>query len=278
MKITGMTAQGKRPYQEDRYLIHKDTDGGTVLAVFDGHGGKEVAELCQHMFPLIWERTKYAAFPYRMTEVFKQLHDATKAHEAGSTASIVYIPADKRLAHCAVLGDSPIWIVDAYSNLQKSPEHNIRTNEYERLQAVERGAHSDGYYIYDFSNDTGASMYASAMNAPGLQMSRALGDRFLDRVLLREPECYPVVLGPESKILVASDGAIDPIHSENVATTTLETMLYQGSEAKAYVEYALERKTGDNVTALTVDFEKDEIAVEPPFSMVLDFPRERIAA
>ena len=104
-------------------------------------------------------------------------------------------------------------------------------------------------------------------------MSRALGDKILNRILNRVPECYPVVLGEDSVILIGTDGILDPTHKpDNQTIATMMNMLYQGVEAERFVEYALERKTGDNATAIVVKFDKEAVSVEPPFSNVIQFP------
>src|SRR5205085_1169323 len=65
---------------------------------------------------------------------------------SGSTLSAVYISPDKKVAHVAILGDSPVIIRDSRGEWNLSPLHNARTNLEERTAALAQGArYSEGY-------------------------------------------------------------------------------------------------------------------------------------
>lgn len=69
--------------------------------------------------------------------------------------------------------------------------------------------------------------------------------------LSRQPDVYSVDLGPHSFVIVASDGVLDPFHKDTPSQEKrLAEMVAKGADAKALVEDALVRKTGDNATAL----------------------------
>src|SRR5207248_3225351 len=91
------------------------------------------------------------------------LADLTENDEAGSTASIVYVPAEAEQAWAAVLGDSPVWMLDRAGRLHQGPLHNVRENPRELAAAMARGAiYQDGYIQDPQGSQT------------GLQMSRCL--------------------------------------------------------------------------------------------------------
>lgn len=244
MKITSETAKGKRPYQEDRFIREEFLEG-TLLGVFDGHGGEEVAQIASELFPTLFRAALVSSSSRVSMEVsISILNDRTNYLHSGSTLSVVFIPKDKNVAVCAVLGDSPIIIKSADGKINVSPEHNVRTNEVEALAAKARGGTISGGYLFDgYRND-------------GLQMSRALGDSSLDKVLSRTPGIYEVPLSIDSFVLVATDGAFDPAHSEfSEALDSVVRNIESGADAKALVDRALAVPTRDNVTCILAKME-----------------------
>jgi serine/threonine protein phosphatase PrpC len=155
----------------------------------------------------------------------------------------VFIPKDESRVDVAVLGDSPVLVSRPDGSIWVSPEHNIRTNEAEADAAIQRGGHISGGYLF-----------ASYRPEVGLQMSRALGDAHLDRVLSREPEVFSHVLGKDSWVLVCSDGAVDPGHGAAQANidTIVRMIEDEDADAQDIVDRALAVPTRDNVTAILV--------------------------
>jgi serine/threonine protein phosphatase PrpC len=91
-----------------------------------------------------------------------------------------------------------------------SEEHNVRTNLREREAAIARGGeYGEGYLFKPGS-------------VGGLQMSRALGDNYLEGVLSREPATDVFRIGAKSIVIVASDGVFDPNHKESPEVVACE--------------------------------------------------------
>lgn len=249
LRATNGTHKGRRDYQEDRLFI-ATYEEGTLLAVFDGHGGHEVSELCEIELPgLFADEIGEDGATNHVDEVFRtviqKLNIMTQSFEAGSTLSLAFIPNDKPVVYCAVMGDSPILIKDKDGKINIAPDHNVRTNKIEAEAAKARGGFISGGYLHQ------------TYDGMGLQMARALGDNYLNKVLSRTPEIYSVEVGPESWVLVASDGCFDPGHYDfaKVAQTTAE-LIEKGADAKALVHRsAVDYPTGDNVSAILVRFE-----------------------
>jgi serine/threonine protein phosphatase PrpC len=130
-----------------------------------------------------------------LTTTVEALNVITKYNRSGSTLSLVYVSEDRRRAFVAVLGDSPVIIKGRNDRICTSPTHNIRANPKELKAAFKKGAVYYRGYIFDPSDRT-----------EGLQMSRSLGDRQLNKVLNRQPEVYSVALGKRSFVMVATDG------------------------------------------------------------------------
>ena len=241
MKVSIATTRGMRGHQEDRYF-HLATATGTYVGVFDGHGGSECSVYCARRLPQILLNTPQveAALALLNTEV--------RGYRSGSTASIAFITNDEKTVETAVLGDSPIVVKCSDGSIWVSPEHNVRTNKAEAKAAQERGGFVDGGYLF--------ASYSSA----GLQMSRALGDVALDRILLRESEQDRHSINNGGFVLVMTDGAVDPAHSNSGSygvapvdpIADIVSLIDRGADAQDIVDRALAIPTGDNVTAILI--------------------------
>jgi serine/threonine protein phosphatase PrpC len=242
MEVTQFSAQNKRYYQEDRSFAKKTTNG-LFLGVFDGHGGKWVAEYAAEHTPFLFRsvrKTVKANSEETLRQIFKTLAKDTSDYGSGSTASIVWVRDN--VAHVAILGDSPVMIRDENGNVWHSPEHNIRTNKPELEAAIARGGKSDGNYLFD----------KWRIDGPGLQMSRALGDKELNRVLNREPEIFHIPLGKNSWILACSDGLIDPSHKDAEIDKIVIEFIEHGADAEELVLAMANIQKDDNSTAIVV--------------------------
>lgn len=234
--VTFATRKGPRSYQEDRhyetYVPHRKWH---LLAVMDGHSGMDVSDFCANnifrMLPLDEGRPEN-----RLSSLVNNLNSATRQYRAGSTFSGVIISEDSNTASIAILGDSPVIILNEKGQLHISPEHNVRTNKSEREAAEARGGRYSQGYIWSPGGD-------------GLQMSRALGDAPLYSVLSREPEIYTI--NNPVWILVASDGLFDPSH-ENTKGLLEEIKEFAKKRATASTLMAWAEKRGlrDNATAV----------------------------
>jgi serine/threonine protein phosphatase PrpC len=241
MNITQFSAQNRRPYQEDRSFIKKFMNGDILLGVFDGHGGELVAEYAathtSSLFRAIDIETKKDP-QETLSQLYALLVQNTSEYYSGSTANIVWIKDN--VAHVAVLGDSITLIQTATGEIWQSPEHNISTNEAEAIEAIERGGYIDGVYLFD----------KKVYQGMGLQMSRALGDRELNRILNREPEIFHIQLNKDSWILLCSDGLIDPSHKTTNNCDSVVEFIENGADAEKLVLEMAKKQNKDNSTAI----------------------------
>ena len=248
-KVSVASAQGKRDHQEDR-AVHEwiscpslQNGNGWLLAAFDGHGGAETADKASKALPSLFE-THFLAqggnVVKTLREVFASLNQMVEDKKSGSTASVVFIPQEAQNIILAVLGDSPVAVQDATGVIHIGPEHNVRTNLQERTAALARGGVFQCGYLED-EDRPGA----------GLQMARSLGDAELSRVLNREPEIMAIPLGGKGTLLIGTDGLLFPGKDTNISQVKrLLQLIRQGGDAQTLVKDALERRTGDNVTAI----------------------------
>jgi len=238
--VTCVQEQGPRSYQEDR-SFHKRIENphcyGWFLAVMDGHEGSSVAELCAKEIGDLFTLRDADHVEEALLHLVLSLSTKTLCFNAGSTLSIACVLEDHNKVSVAVLGDSPVVVLDDKGHLHVSPEHNVRSNLKEREAAERRGGvYADGY-LYKGNGDF------------GLQLSRALGDAYFEGIILREPEIYTIA-NPQW-ILVASDGLIDPVHSQSkVLFKKIAEYAQRHASAGDLMQWATSRGLNDNATAL----------------------------
>ncbi|HEY4484473.1 MAG: hypothetical protein A3I24_03645 [Candidatus Harrisonbacteria bacterium RIFCSPLOWO2_02_FULL_41_13b] len=246
-QVTGASEKGQRLYQEDRFLaLAPELFGnfsGWLLAIMDGHNGSEVSEFCFKNLPDIFSRIsnngKLKVDEVMLKKIIRLLAKETSQMSSGSTISLAYIDEVALVARVAILGDSPVLVKDFTGKIIISPEHNVRTNLTEREAAIKKGAFYDprGYV----SNSKGYT-----------QLSRSLGDQIFSDFISREPEIYSVKLGPESFVLVASDGVLDPSHGDSQSLMeSIVGQIEKGATAEELVDNAIfTRRIEDNATAV----------------------------
>lgn len=236
--ITTATAQGRRPYQEDRSFVF-ETAEGVLLGVFDGHGGDEVSSLLAQMVPNFWGAIDGDSYIHALYKIFEMANSLTNEYHAGATASVVFISTDEKTAYIAVLGDSPVLADRADHSAFVGPDHNARSNPEERSMAIARGGIYQGGYMWSDYGD----------NASGLQMTRALGDVACRNFLNRTPEVMMIPLG--DWLLVGSDGLFDPKHMDDRASyDDILACIRNDNSAADLVRQAIAVPTNDNVTAI----------------------------
>jgi serine/threonine protein phosphatase PrpC len=238
--VTAATVQGARARQEDCWVIAPVSAkqfSGHLLAIFDGHGGPQVAEQARALLaPVFLKAFAEEAGPSRaLRAAVAALSEATKNETPGSTASVALV--NESSLTVAVLGDSPVAWLDANQEFHSAALHNARSNLEERQKAVGRGAvYTDGYLEDPLD--------------PGwqLQMSRALGDASLRRILDRSPDLYEGTSGPV--LLLASDGLLSPSAPVESQMRGFIDEVLKGATAATLVEDAVRRRTGDNATVI----------------------------
>lgn len=243
MPITAASKIGLRDYQEDRHVIYA-TDKGTLLAVMDGHGGADVAEVCNDYLSSFWDLSckqdvdplSTRPFDKALELTIWQLASITNEYHSGSTISLAFIPTAEDVVYMATLGDSPVIVRAPDGICHVSTSHNVRTNIEEQDAAIKRGGWYEGGYIW-------------GIGGSGLQMARALGDSSMGPVISKTPAVETHTLG--DFVLVATDGVFDPAHTKELqAIADVTALIDAGADAHAIVDRAVKLKTGDNATAI----------------------------
>jgi serine/threonine protein phosphatase PrpC len=251
VKISTASKMGRRTYQEDRYVVHH-TGAGVLLAVMDGHGGEDVADVCKdyvgHFFDLTLvplDNGDPRAFDKALALTIWELNCITNEYHSGCTISLAFIPKSEDKVFIATLGDSPVIVRSPSGVTWISESHNARTNLEEREAAEKRGGIYHGGYIWCAPH----GLYPMGDSGRGLQMTRSLGDTEMGPVISRDPQIEIHALG--KFVLVATDGCFDPGHeNESQAVADVIALIDQGGDAKAIVDRAVQLPTEDNATAV----------------------------
>ncbi|MDX1535834.1 MAG: PP2C family protein-serine/threonine phosphatase [Candidatus Spechtbacterales bacterium] len=234
---------GSREVNEDRVFTNlvSSEELGTLwtLAVMDGHRGEEaVTEVITNLYPELLKAlsNNKGDIEAALTEAFYGLNQLTMSIRAGTTLSCAIISENESKAYVAILGDSPV-IVIGEDGITLSPEHNVRTNTEEREAAVARGAlYEDGFI-------------GLGMNF--IQLSRALGDCDLGRILDRNPEIFTVDLDAGSVMILATDGIWrSRANYDEQAFSLTKNLIWDEYTADDFVQGAL-KHTSDNVSVIT---------------------------
>mmetsp|Transcript_9902 Transcript_9902/g.17248 ORF Transcript_9902/g.17248 Transcript_9902/m.17248 type:complete len:426 (-) Transcript_9902:452-1729(-) len=257
--------QGRRPTMEDRHVLLKNLDLGTLgsscafLGVYDGHGGREAADfLAENLHVNV---TKSAFFPKDLPKSFHDaflktddmlLSESTSINSgAGSTAVLALVTEDSLVV--ANAGDSRCVMSRAGKAIDMSTDHTpFRPDEYIRIKKaggwVDHTGYLNGY----------------------ISMSRALGDAdfkrhlnvlFPDRqfsapLLISDPEVrIERISGDDEFVIVACDGLWKRMSSGRAVKIVRKALIESQNVQKACEQLVIEavnRDTTDNVTAMVV--------------------------
>jgi serine/threonine protein phosphatase PrpC len=171
-----------------------------------------------------------------------ELVHLTEAFDSGTTLAVALVEEAAARVAVAVLGDSAVVVLDSRGRAVASPEHNARTNAAEREAAVRRGG------VWDASG-----YLRNPGSGYGVQLTRALGDAGMGPVLRRIPEVYSVDLGPDSAVVLATDGVFDPSHAGGADVAEQVSRLRRPGrplDAKGVIEWSERRGLQDNATAV----------------------------
>jgi len=243
-------AQGPRESQED-YLVqvpfkNKNNGQGHLLGVMDGHSGKDVAEYCAKTIPRLFN-LHATSVAQELHRVVAELGDRTRFLDAGSTLSLVCVNETRCTVTTAILGDSPVVVVDVAGKVLLSEEHNVRTNIREREAVLARGGvYRDGYIFNAPNNPYGLS------HEDGLQLSRALGDHSLRWIMDQTPAVSQYALGAQSVVVIGSDGLFDPSHEQSRGLVVREILTHARKNKGAYEVLRWRESFGlqDNTTVI----------------------------
>lgn len=248
--------QGQREYMEDRLAFELNiVDGFDYFAVFDGHGGADVASyLTTHMGSILKGKLETILATHNSTisvESMKQvLYDSFKqivqqiptiiSLQTGSTA-VVVVKYAKHIwvANC---GDSRAIINDgAHGVVELTQDHKPnRADEYERI--VKNGGSVALAYRGDVPRVNGV-----------LAVSRSIGDFILYPHVTWEPEIkYFYATERNAYLFLGTDGIWDTVSNLEVVEIINKCFMSRQYKhiGKEIVSLARFRGSGDNISFL----------------------------
>ena len=276
MRCTGdagsAMARGRRKTMEDVALVLPSRDGSTAgVAVFDGHGGPEIAQrgAAELRGRSLASRNAGSAGEVAC-QLLRELGASLRSDEAadtqGSTATLVIV--DEHQLGVAWLGDSDAVLCQqcpsnpAELAVEKLTEAHSpgRDDERQRIEAA-GGSVKRLTRTLDDGNDYpyGPTRAYTAEGAGGIAVSRALGDLHLHPVVSAEPEAS--VRARDARdlfVLVASDGVWDVLPLAEACALVRERVApsplgWTAAACEALLAEAERRGSQDNLSAAVID-------------------------
>jgi len=234
-----ISRQGRREAMEDTYVLEVESrDPLRVLgAVFDGHGGDEVALLAQRRFPALFREHGASGVEAALRAAFAAIHHEAKGLPGGAVAAAFWLE-EKRVT-VANVGDAHVVTVGLEGTHQLTADHRI-TNPAERERVLAAGAVIDGPYAMHPRLDE------------GLEPTRTLGDHKLGEVgILAEPAVSTSLLSP-GFLIAASDGLWDWVDPSGVPGLIAGATAANEVVDLLYREAFENRGSEDNITLVVV--------------------------
>lgn len=235
---------GSRPHMED-FAAYHNTPAYAVYAVFDGHGGDEIARICAENIVRLVHKHFNPRDEMFLYSVFADL-DALVPKRAdmdnvGSTATVVVVTDDN--IFCANAGDSEAFMYTRIGHTAKclpiTRNHKV-DNERQRLEDMDA-------LITQFPNDT-PRLFGM------LNLARSIGDRYLSPFVVWAPFItrIPRKQSP-GMVVVATDGLWDTVDPEEL----VDGLAVKGEHALtawtlAKANLARKRGSGDNLCMFAI--------------------------
>lgn len=241
MQVGGISQTGGRANNEDAILIEETPPsadlptGGWVLAVADGMGGHADGEVASSLaIQTLKEAFTGSAQPdaaLALKQAYRRANEAI--YEAGTDpdsrpgTTLVSAVVRGKYVTIANVGDSRAYLMRANQMTQITQDHSVVA---ERVAAGELAEGED-------RTSPQRNMLTAALGTQP-QLERRL------------PAIYELVLLPEDRLLLCSDGFYDVLQNEDY----LQLMSGDDAQASAtaLTELATQRKTTDNVSAVVL--------------------------
>jgi len=255
---------GRRNTMEDVSVVHgrfRDRDDEDLYAVFDGHGGREVAEFTSAKFANALT-ARLAADPSRdpldvLKETFLDLNDQMAPHpwarNCGTTAAVVLL--QQSVLYVANVGDTRAVLARSGHAVRLTVDHKPSLPE-ETARITERG----GFVKFKRVNGV-------------LAVSRALGDHSLQPHVSAEPHLARMDLQANDQFLVlACDGVWDVL-SDEAACELVAAQPDAQHAAQALRDKAYALGSTDNISVVIIYLNKPPpVAPEAPPPIIIGPP------
>jgi len=218
LKFGAHTLQGHKRFEpgwvnQDAFVMLPLSDDRLFVAVCDGHGAnghhasRKVCTVFSQLVPTL-ANLQPAMVPQALTELFKQSHAALEADGmfdcSGTTCTVALIDTLNNVMTVAHVGDSTLVLSKGEGVIFETDDHKFNAEAFQRIRTC------GGEVI---AADGATRVFSRTPGAPGLAMSRALGDCDVHSVgVVSEPDVKGgLPFHPGNTLIVASDGLWDMV-------------------------------------------------------------------
>ncbi|XP_057869224.1 probable protein phosphatase 2C 20 [Cryptomeria japonica] len=247
-QVEGVTSHPIEDYHVAKVKQFGHGDRIGLFAIFDGHGGSEVAKyLKENLFDVVLEHPKFSTdTQLAIRESFMAIDqrildmgETSRAWRAGSTATTAFL-MDKGRLIVANVGDSRAILSRGKVAIDLSVDHEPQKPQ-EREMIESKGG--------EVSRIISGDVYRVDMT---LAMSRAFGDYTLKAHITVEPDIWDDELTADDEFfIIASDGLWHVMSSQEAVDLAREAPGAKEA-AKALIQAAVRRHSRDDISVLVV--------------------------
>jgi len=240
---------GRRPSMEDEIAIVGKLRGNPsedFVAVFDGHGGREVAEFAaKNLHTVLVKKLDQLGDPEKsLKDAFFDLNEQIKVtNKPGGCTALAFL-AIKSKVYVANAGDSRAVLLRDQQVIRLTTDHKPDVPEEE--QRIER----NGGVVTRVKSKEGKTI--SRVNGM-LAVSRALGDVFLQPQVTCEPQIHTFEISKDKILIMACDGVWDVLSDEEA----IKLIINESNPEQAAIKIrdtALSKGSTDNISVIVIYF------------------------
>ena len=227
-------------------FFSKGKNNLSLFAVFDGHGGAQIAEFLKNNFSEHLLKTITSDYTLRFTEILKNaiitidknIENLENSQKCGSTGTFIIV--NNNNIYCANIGDSKCFYINDKEAIQLTEDHNCKNDkEVELLK-------SKGVMI--FRQRVFGSLF----------LTRSFGDMEFKKEGLTAIPFITKINSDKSNVkyvIIASDGIWDVVDDKQLFTLSKELKNGTSEEfCNNLVNYAMEKGSNDNISCIIIRF------------------------
>ena len=227
-------------------FFSKGKNNLSLFAVFDGHGGAQIAEFLKNNFSEHLLKTITSDYTLRFTEILKNaiitidknIENLENSQKCGSTGTFIIV--NNNNIYCANIGDSKCFYINDKEAIQLTEDHNCKNDkEVELLK-------SKGVMI--FRRRVFGSLF----------LTRSFGDMEFKKEGLTAIPFITKINSDKSNVkyvIIASDGIWDVVDDKQLFTLSKELKNGTSEEfCNNLVNYAMEKGSNDNISCIIIRF------------------------
>lgn len=262
-------------HNEDRWVVLNNRSRYAVYAIFDGHGGWQVAEYLQrYLIPVILSRlTLDTSIEKVLRDSFHEI-DTTivglqetpdkesseaRTYSPGSCCLVVLIDKITKIMYTANVGDSRALLIRKDNEIALTRDHKPEDpEELRRILSVGATVSTKHHVENAVGQKIMGTKVAIARVDKMLALSRAFGDTELKKLhpgaIIADPEIQSVHIKPEDMaVVLASDGIWNVLENKMAADIVRSQEQEMSEAARALVEWSEQLGSKDDLTAICVD-------------------------